>query len=43
MILTHGTSNSRADVASWDFAPRFLGRLHPDVNVFRLEQGLREK
>jgi len=43
MLLTLGACNSRAGTAAREYALRYLGRRHPDANVFRrLEQRLRE-
>jgi hypothetical protein len=42
MLLTLGACNSRAGTAAREYALRYPGRRHPDANVFRLEQRLRE-
>jgi len=35
MLLTVGACNSRAGVAAREYAIPYLGRRHPDANVFR--------
>jgi hypothetical protein len=43
MLLTPGTCNSQGGTAAREYALRYPGRLHPDVNVFRrLQQHLCE-
>jgi hypothetical protein len=43
VLLTLGTHKNLVGTAAWEYAQSYLGRSHPDANVFqRLEQRLRE-
>jgi len=41
MLLTPGACNSQAGTAALEYEPRYLGRRHPDADVFqRLESSV---